>query len=149
MPHAKRHFKLYNKISRGTAFSIMLHERPAKTQIRPRGYKHYFMPNSAEHEICHENKSQITNNCKFFLAKHFMLSWVEYEKSSITSGPAWTSAQSDRSLRGTLGVAEDAKRLQADSKDWLASENVSLCRACTQSCRKCCAVDQMSSASVQ
>ena len=28
------------------------------------------MLNSAEHEICPTNKSQITNNCKFFLAKH-------------------------------------------------------------------------------
>ena len=36
----------------------------------PRGYKHFFMLNSAEHEICHANKSQITNNCKFFLANH-------------------------------------------------------------------------------
>ena len=26
--------------------------------------------NSTEHEICPANKSQITNNCKFFLAKH-------------------------------------------------------------------------------
>ena len=28
------------------------------------------MLNSDEHEICPANKSQITNNCKFFLAKH-------------------------------------------------------------------------------
>ena len=35
-----------------------------------RGYKHFFMLNSAEHEICHANKSQNTNSCKFFLAKH-------------------------------------------------------------------------------
>ena len=38
--------------------------------IRPRGYKTFFMLNSAEHEICPANKSQITDNCKFFLAKH-------------------------------------------------------------------------------
>ena len=38
-----------------------------------RGYKTFFMLNSAEHEIVHANKSQITNNCKFFLAKH---SWA-------------------------------------------------------------------------
>ena len=31
------------------------------------------MLDSAEHEICPANKSQITNNCKFFLAKH---SWA-------------------------------------------------------------------------
>ena len=31
------------------------------------------MLNSAEHEICPANKSQITNNCKFFLAKY---SWA-------------------------------------------------------------------------
>ena len=32
------------------------------------GYKTFFMLNSAEHEICPLNKSQITNNSKFFLA---------------------------------------------------------------------------------
>ena len=31
------------------------------------------MLNLAEHEICPANKSQITNKCKFFLAKH---SWA-------------------------------------------------------------------------
>ena len=35
----------------------------------PRGYKTSFMLDSAEHENCPANKSQITNNCKFFLAK--------------------------------------------------------------------------------
>ena len=39
-------------------------------QIRPRGYKTFFMLYSAEHEICTADKSQITNNCKVFLAKH-------------------------------------------------------------------------------
>ena len=38
-------------------------------RTRPRGYKTFFMLNSAEHEICPANKSQITDNCKFFLAK--------------------------------------------------------------------------------
>ena len=36
----------------------------------PRGYKTFFMLNTIEHEIFHANKSQITNNAKFFLAKH-------------------------------------------------------------------------------
>ena len=36
---------------------------------RARGYKTFFMLNSAEHEICPANISQITDNCKFFLAK--------------------------------------------------------------------------------
>ena len=35
-----------------------------------RGYKTFFMLNSAEQEISPANKSQITNNCNFFLAKH-------------------------------------------------------------------------------
>ena len=34
-------------------------------QARPWGYKTFFMLNSSEHEIC--IKSQITNDCKFFL----------------------------------------------------------------------------------
>ena len=34
----------------------------------PQGYKTFFMLNSAEHEIFHANKSQITNSAKFFLA---------------------------------------------------------------------------------
>ena len=37
---------------------------------RPRSYKTFFMLNLAEHEICPANKYQITNNCKFLLAKH-------------------------------------------------------------------------------
>ena len=32
--------------------------------------KTFFVLNSAEHEIYPANKSKITNNCKFFLAKH-------------------------------------------------------------------------------
>ena len=70
------------------------------------------MLNSAEHEICIAKKSQITDMNKFFLlnmkisllismkmpiivgififisGENFMLSWVEQEKSFITSGPA-------------------------------------------------------------
>ena len=38
--------------------------------ILARGCKTFFMLNSAEHEICPASKSQITDNCKFFLAKH-------------------------------------------------------------------------------
>ena len=41
--------------------------------IWPLDYKTSFMLNSAEHEICSANKSQIINNCKFFLDKH---SWA-------------------------------------------------------------------------
>ena len=59
------------------------------------------MLNLAEQEISPSNKSQITNNWKFFLAKHrhciisrknFMLSWVEHEKSFLTSGPGESAA---------------------------------------------------------
>ena len=32
-------------------------------------YKTFFMLNSTEHEIFHANKSQLTNNDNFFLAK--------------------------------------------------------------------------------
>ena len=39
-------------------------------RFRARGYKTFFMLNSAEHEICPANISQITNNCKFFLARY-------------------------------------------------------------------------------
>ena len=35
----------------------------------PEVIKLFFMLNSAEHEICPANKSQITNKCKFYLAK--------------------------------------------------------------------------------
>ena len=34
---------------------------------KPRGYNTYFMLNSAEHEICPPNKSQIINSSKFFI----------------------------------------------------------------------------------
>ena len=43
------------------------------TVIRPRGFKTFFMPDSSEHDICQANKSQITYNSKFFLAKH---NWI-------------------------------------------------------------------------
>ena len=38
--------------------------------ILPRGYKTFFMLNSAEHDIFPAKKSHNTNNHKFFLAKH-------------------------------------------------------------------------------
>ena len=41
-----------------------------KQESKPRGYKTFFMLNTAEHEICPANKSQITINCKLPLAKH-------------------------------------------------------------------------------
>ena len=36
----------------------------------PEVIKHFLMFNSAEHEMCPANISQITNNGKFFLAKN-------------------------------------------------------------------------------
>ena len=47
-------------------------DRPEQkmTKIRPRGYKTFFMLNSAEHEISPANKSPITNNWKFSFAKY-------------------------------------------------------------------------------
>ena len=46
------------------------HTVDLRHQIWPQGYKTFFMLNSAEHEICPANKSQITNNWKFCFAKH-------------------------------------------------------------------------------
>ena len=43
-------------------------------KTRPRGYKSFFMLNSAVHEICPAYKSQVTNNCKVFLAEHSCMS---------------------------------------------------------------------------
>ena len=54
--------------SQGCKVSLCGHRR-----LWPRGYKTFFMLTSTAHEICPANKSQITNNCKFFLAKH---SWA-------------------------------------------------------------------------
>ena len=36
----------------------------------PEVKKTFFMLNSAKHEICRTNKSQMTHNCKFFLVKY-------------------------------------------------------------------------------
>ena len=44
-----------------------------QSAVWPLVYKTFFMLNSAEHDIFPANESQITNNCKFFLAKH---SWA-------------------------------------------------------------------------
>ena len=41
-----------------------------KVQFWPQGYKTFFMLILAEYEICPLNKSQISNNSKFFLAKY-------------------------------------------------------------------------------
>ena len=50
-----------------------------------RGYKTFFMLNSAEHEIWPANKSQITNNHNFFLqniAEHEIFSVNKYENAN-------------------------------------------------------------------
>ena len=39
----------------------------------PQDYKKIFMLNSTEPEICPANQSQITNNCKFSLAKQLSM----------------------------------------------------------------------------
>ena len=61
--------------------------------IRPRGYKTFFMLNSAKHEIFSANKYEnakkelaTVSNLRFINMKSFMLSWVEHERSFITSG---------------------------------------------------------------
>ena len=66
--------------------------------------------NIPEHEHFSANKHE---NAR----RNFMLSWVEHEKSFITSGPACTSAQSDQSSQGILWVAKDTKRYQAGIED--------------------------------
>ena len=54
-------------------------------RARLRGYKTFFMLNSAEHEICHANKSQITKNANSFLlniAEHENLPADKYENAN-------------------------------------------------------------------
>ena len=78
----------------------------------PRGYKAFFVLNSAKHKICLANKSQITKNCNSFLrslaelllafsyllAEKFSCSAeLSMEKCFITSGPA------DQISRSKLG----------------------------------------------
>ena len=53
-----------------TSYLIFTESEPSK---RVRGYKTLFVLNSVEQEMCPANKSQITNICKLFLAKH---SWA-------------------------------------------------------------------------
>ena len=50
-------------------------------------YKTFFMLNSAEPEICPAYKSQIINNCKFFLAEQLFLafSYLLAEKISCSA----------------------------------------------------------------
>ena len=52
-----------------TLFSHIMLEASGSKRQGPEIIK-LFVLNSAEHEICPANKSQITNNCKFFLVKH-------------------------------------------------------------------------------
>ena len=95
----------------GKTSQIFLGER-THLEHRARGYKTFFMLNSAENEICSAYKKLNANNLYFFPAKqmkffllinikmptivgilifisrkNFMLNWVECEKCFITSGP--------------------------------------------------------------
>ena len=90
--------------------------RTAKTLIQPRGYKTFFMLNSAEHEIVYAKNMKmptivgififisrensmlsyilqeqivVVNNLRFISRPNFMLSWIEHEKCFITSGPGY------------------------------------------------------------
>ena len=69
---SKKEFANDSKLLAGTisCSSELNMENVYKLSAWPRGYKTFFKLNSAEHEIFPANKSQITNNCKFFLAKH-------------------------------------------------------------------------------
>ena len=54
--------------------------------IKPRSYKTFFTLNSTEHEFFHANKSQITNNAKFFLAELLLaFSYLIAEKISFSA----------------------------------------------------------------
>ena len=87
---------------------IKLIENARFAKIRSQGYKNNVMLNSAEHEICFVYQSWNTDKISkllsassaelsmkkvlflflIFMTKwNFMLSWVEHEKSLITSGP--------------------------------------------------------------
>ena len=60
----KHHHQLKGKGNVGRNESEMKNfDKPS-----PEVIKRFFMLNSDEHEICPPDKSQITNNCKFFLA---------------------------------------------------------------------------------
>ena len=48
-------------------------ESPKIQESLPQGYKTFFKQ-TAEHYFFHANQSQVTNNVKFFLAKH-NLAW--------------------------------------------------------------------------
>ena len=89
----------------------------------PEVIKHFFMLNSAEHENFSANKYEnanyllaekfscsamflkkefaIVSNLRFICRTKFMLSWVEHEKSIITSGSDFMDAQADLSLLTT------------------------------------------------
>ena len=114
------------------------------------------MLNSAEHEICPANKSQITNICKFFLSKyslkHEKFSANKYENDDYCwhfhiyqqrnfrtrLSWAWKKFYNLRAwiCFGSLGTQRVPCK---DWKDWAdAQADVCLHRANMQSCRKCC-----------
>ena len=61
---------LYSQTCIFSTFKVFSLVHIGGKSIKPRGHKTFFMLNSAEHEICPAYKSHITNNCKFYLAKH-------------------------------------------------------------------------------
>ena len=85
-------------------------------EYRPRGYKTCF---HAEHEMCPANKSQITNNCHFFLSmKNSLLIKTEnaekaelsMKKSFITSGPVFRHMRKVQSQYRQLVCYGNSKR---------------------------------------
>ena len=99
---------------------------------RPRGYKTFFMLNSTEHEISTAQKKLKYRQIKKFLAlsfsdvifimlinvkmpiivgiltfmsrTNFVLSWVEHEKSFITSGPVLTRSTQKQYANANLNL---------------------------------------------
>ena len=69
----------------------------------PRGYKTFFMLNSAEHECSAKfSKEEFTifSYLRFISRKNFMLGWLKHEKRFITSGQG-TATKQNTSFQGT------------------------------------------------
>ena len=65
-PIQKKSLHLKKNLPNSYLFQIVFFLGVLKVKTWTQGHKTFFMLNSAEHEICPANKSQIANNLQFF-----------------------------------------------------------------------------------
>ena len=77
------------RIHQQRIYSTHVGSAPRSTQSWPRGYKTFFVLNSAEHEISPANKTQIINNYKSFLLMNTKIYYNSLDRSVSNRRDVW------------------------------------------------------------